>query len=862
MDLYPYPSTGFVDLDSKLNHLQLGDNVVWQVDDVEDYKSFVTPFVNRAIEQRRKLIYIRFATHSPLLEEMDGLEIIRLDPAEGFEGFSSQVHNIIAEKGYEAFYVFDCLSYLLSAWATDLMIGNFFMVTCPYLFELETIAYFGIIRDRHSFKTVARIRETTQLLLDLYRIDESFYIHPLKVWNRYSPTMFLPHKKVGDDFKPVSSSYDSSRLFSYISSEERKKAERNIDHWDKLFLDAQDMLESSASMKEIDEIFEQIIKLMISKDKRIKSLAKQYFTLQDLLNIKARLIGTGYIGGKAVGMLLARNILLNDKGYNWSSKLEAHDSFYIGSDVFYSYIVQNRDWKLRMEQKTQEGYFAKSGELRDHLLNGRFPAEIREQFQEMIEYYGQSPIIVRSSSLLEDSFGNAFAGKYESIFLVNQGSPEERYRQFENAVRRIYASTMSYDALSYRLRRGLDRLDEQMALLVQRVSGSYHGESFFPDVAGVGVSYNTFVWNEKLDPTAGMVRIVMGLGTRAVDRVEDDYPRTAALDNPLLRPHTTLENLKQFSQRQVDTLNVVRNEFETVPLSSLTSKDIDLSLDLIATEDKEASARMKQLGISGNKMWVLTFDEFLSNTDFVPDMRRMLTSLESAYDFPVDLEFALKFSQELGPQVNLLQCRPLQTKGIEKRAELPKNVDYDKLFFKSKGSFMGGNVSLDIDRVIYVDPENYIKLPINKKYDIARLIGRINHIIEEKGEANTIIMGPGRWGTTTPSLGVPVVFSEISKVCAMCEISYPGGNLMPELSYGSHFFQDLVESDIFYVALFVEHGGVVLNMDALKHNRNLLSKLMPEASKYNNVVKVYNVKKESLRLVSDVVAQDVICYKE
>ena len=119
-----------------------------------------------------------------------------------------------------------------------------------------------------------------------------------------------------------------------------------------------------------------------------------------------------------------------------------------------------------------------------------------DQFAEMLDYFGQSPIIVRSSSLLEDNYGNAFAGKYESVFCANQGSPQKRLEDFLSAVRTIYASTMSEEALRYRAHRGLLDRDEQMALLVQRVSGGLHGDLFFPQVAGVGLSYNPYVWNE------------------------------------------------------------------------------------------------------------------------------------------------------------------------------------------------------------------------------------------------------------------------------------------------------------------------------------------------------------------------------
>jgi KaiC/GvpD/RAD55 family RecA-like ATPase len=161
-------STGVKGLDEILNFLQTGDNVVMQVDDIGDYRSFVVPYVTTALENNERVIYMRFARHEPLLEPSGRIKIYKLNADAGFESFSTQVHNIIRQEGRDAFYVFDCLSDLLLAWATDLMIGNFFVITCPYLFELNTIAYFAILRGRHSFKTVARIRETTQVLLDVY----------------------------------------------------------------------------------------------------------------------------------------------------------------------------------------------------------------------------------------------------------------------------------------------------------------------------------------------------------------------------------------------------------------------------------------------------------------------------------------------------------------------------------------------------------------------------------------------------------------------------------------------------------------------------------------------------------------------
>jgi len=854
-----WASTGLKGLDEILSGLNKGDNVVWQVDSIENYQRFVDPFVRKALKDGRKVIYMRFADHVPLVQPDSHITIYNLDAGSGFESFSTQVHAIITHEGLETYYVFDCLSDLLSAWATDLMVGNFFKITCPYLFELETIAYFALLRGNHSFKTIARIRETTQLLLDVYNFEENFYVHPLKVWHRYSPAMFLPHLQQGENFSPIISSMDAAKLFSQFADRGLKSSARSLDYWDRLFMKAESLQSAPEHSEKVEETIKQLCRIMIGRERRISKLAEDEFLLEDLINIKNRLVGSGFIGGKAAGMLLARKVLSKDTSLDWDQRLEPHDSFYVGSDVFYSYIVENGWWKLFMQQKTKDGYFRVAPEMKENLLRGKFPDEIRERFQEIIEYFGQSPIIVRSSSLLEDSFGNAFAGKYESIFLVNQGDPQQRYAEFENAVRRIYASTMDENALTYRLQRGLDQQDEQMALLIQRVSGSYQKHYFFPDLAGVGVSYNTFVWKSELDPKAGMVRLVLGLGTRAVDRVEDDYPQIIALDQPLLRPYSEIEDVARFSQHNVDLLDTEENVLRTVELPNLLEK-VDVRLDLVASTDRHTEQKMKELGMKGKRIWRLTFEKLLSETDFTETMQKMLKILEYHYQYPVDIEFTANFTKNGELKINLVQCRPLQTKGLTAKVRIPEKIDSEKILFKSCGYTMGGSISQPLKRIIYVDPAAYVQMSFTQKYDVARLIGKLNRQIPNRETTPTILLGPGRWGTTTPSLGVPVNFAEINKVAVLAEVAYEGGNLMPELSFGTHFFQDLVETDIFYVAIFPQKQDAIFNQNKFLRMPNLLTEFLPDSSKYADAVRVCETNNEQLQIMCDILSQEVVCF--
>ena len=261
---------------------------------------------------------------------------------------------------------------------------------------------------------------------------------------------------------------------------------------------------SPGNREEREAMVRQLCRMIMGRDEKILTLAQEYLMLEDFLELKDHLIGTGFIGGKSVGMLLARKILLYKNRMKWERIQEAHDSFYVGSDVFYTYIVHNGWWNLFMEHKTDEGYFTAAAKLREVIPGGRFPDEIKEKFHQIIEYFGQSPIIVRSSSLLEDAYGNAFAGKVREPLPGQPGHRRTaRYAEFEQAVKQIFASVMGDDALTYRINKGLQKLDEQMGLLVMRVSGSYHGTYFFPDMAGVGLSLQPLHMEQRHGPGGG-----------------------------------------------------------------------------------------------------------------------------------------------------------------------------------------------------------------------------------------------------------------------------------------------------------------------------------------------------------------------
>ena len=851
-------STGIPNLDSVLNGLRIGDNVVWQVDNLDDYRRFTVPFAENALAEDKRVVYIRFAEHDPILAENQYSVTYNLDAHGGFESFTTSIYNIISQEGKGVYYVFDSLSDLHLAWVNDLMIGNFFMVICPYLFDLDTIAYFSLMHNTISFNTIAAIRETTQLLLNVYNSDGYLYVHPLKVWQRFSTTMFFPHLLKGDTLRPITDSVDVTRLITHIQKRGSESTLRNLDYWDRMFLKVEEALQYPTSREDIDYLHNSISRAILSRDERILDLVRKYFTLEDFVLLKDRLIGTGYIGGKTVGMLLARNIINANCDRNTRERMEPHDSFYIGSDVYYTYLVQNGWWHLFMKHKSEGEYFSAAEQLYEKLLDGTFPDSIKQKFQNIIEYYGQSPIIIRSSSLLEDSYGNAFAGKYESYFLVNQGSPEERFAEFVKTVKMVYASTMGIEALEYRHQRGLHTQDEQMGLLVQRVSGSYHDQYFYPDMGGVGLSYNTFVWDGDIDPDAGMLRLVSGLGTRAVNRVEDDYPRIISLDKPMKKPHGSQEDARNYSQHEIDILDIAENTIKTRHIHDLINMNNIRNMSLIATRDTELESYMRNHRTPGAQSWIIDFDRFIETTPFASQMKNILQTLEIAYDYPVDIEFTVNFTEDDNYRINIVQCRPQQTKWKTAPVPIPDNISSDSIFILSQGHFLGGNVVLPVSRVIYVEPEKYASLNQSQQYDIARFIGRLNKLSRESKNIHTMLLGPGRWGTTTPSLGVPARFSEINNTSILVEVALMRDDFIPELSYGTHFFQDLVESEIFYIALMPEKENVIFNPGLIEKFRKPLETFLDDGQKYSSIISVYDDIRD-LYLMSDIQKQKIIC---
>jgi hypothetical protein len=559
-----------------------------------------------------------------------------------------------------------------------------------------------------------------------------------------------------------------------------------------------------------------LIRTMISDQLRYINVAKEWFTINDLMEIRRRKLGTGRIGGKTAGMLLAMRILEESGDPDILNCLKVPDSYFIGSDVFYTFMSINnlvhwndQKYKDEAEMRAEYPLIARDFEASE------FPLDFLGDLSGLLEKVGRRPLIVRSSSLLEDNFGTSFAGKYESIFCPNQGTHAANLRALTRAIIRVYSSTLNPNALLYRRSKGLQDYDERMAILIQVVEGEVFGRYYMPQAAGVAFSRNLYRWAPQIRREDGFVRLVWGMGTRAVDRVGNDYPRLVALSHPLLRPSTDPHSIRRYSQQYVDLIDLEKNEFRSLPIHEvLDSRYPPLRQLVQVEEDGYFSSLRSRVLDTGIRSLVLTFEDFLKRTPFAERMRKMLNILEENYRSPVDMEFTaeIRNPEAVKPEIclTILQCRPQSFLISSEQATLPLNLRPQDVIFSTRFVVPEG-VIRRVDYVMYVPPEEYFRLPTSdSRFELVRTIGRLNAALKDEC---FICVGPGRWGSSNADLGVSVDYGDIYNTKALVELAGKGIGPAPEPSLGTHFFQDLLEQQIYPLAVYLDDEQSVFSTE-------------------------------------------------
>ncbi len=605
-----------------------------------------------------------------------------------------------------------------------------------------------------------------------------------------------------------------------------------------------------------------ITKGLISDQLRFVGISRKYFTMSDLKKILAHRVGRGKIGGKAAGMYLAYRILVTahpDDVIDLRQYIYMPKSYYIGADVFYDFLSKNGlSAYMNQKYKPVEQIETEYDNVKQAYLRGRFSDKVYQHLKDILEEVEDTPLIVRSSSLLEDRFETAFAGKYDSFFCPNQGTLDENLQDLVDAIKKVYASTLSPDALLYRRNKELLDYDERMAILIQKVVGTRYKQYYFPPLAGVGFSRAPFRWSRKIKRKAGFLRLVWGLGTRAVDRVADDYPRMVALSHPTMRPETSRPEIRRYSQHLVDIVDLEQNISATRPVKQVIGDDYP-GLQLLASVDKGdylQSIVALGFGLEPDNL-VLTFDGLLKNTNFVAVMKAILRKLEQAYDTPIDMEFAVDIIPGYPYptfKIYVLQCRPLNEYTFMETVTYPTNVPEADIVFTTEKWTPSGRVP-NISHIIYVDPVRYSALSdATTKLEIGRAVGRLNLLLADEV---FVLLGPGRWGSSNIDLGVKVTYADIFNASILAEIALPQGDKTPEVSYGTHFFQDLVEANIYPLPIYVSRPGAVFNHHFFEAAPNSLADLSPRDAGLQDYLKVVNVPAVTASRVLEVVMDGV-----
>lgn len=572
--------------------------------------------------------------------------------------------------------------------------------------------------------------------------------------------------------------------------------------------------------------------------------AKEFVEIEDFVKLVDRIImpagSHGKLGGKGAGLLLAHKVLERTQSPDRPvGDVRIPRTWFVASDGLLDFVAHN-DLQDVIEQKYKE-----IDSVRDEypsivrlFKSSTFPPRVINGLSVALDDFGDVPLIVRSSSLLEDRLGTAFSGKYKSLFLANQGTKTERLSALMDATAEVYASTFGPDPIEYRRDHGLLEFNEEMGILIQEVVGIRLGRFFLPAFAGVAFSNNEFRWSPRIKREDGLLRIVAGLGTRAVDRVSDDYPILAVPGQPHLRANVAIDEIVRYSPQQLDLINLETRQWETRKIADLLEEvgpkyPLMQQLFSILKDDMLHPAQPMLVDPKRDQL-VLTCQGLFGDTPFMEYMRNMMSLLQEHLATPVDLEFAHD-----GKHFYLLQCRPQSYSGDASPAPIPKDLDEKDIVFTAERYVSNGYVP-DITHIVYVDPAAYAELETrNELLAIGRAVGQLNKLLPKR---QFVLMGPGRWGSRGDlKLGVSVTYADISNTAMLIEVARRRGGYVPDLSFGTHFFQDLVEARIRYLPLYPDQDDIIFNERLLLGAPNLLTRMLPACAGLAETIRVIDV---------------------
>ena len=525
-------------------------------------------------------------------------------------------------------------------------------------------------------------------------------------------------------------------------------------------------------------------------------------------------IGSGAIGGKASGLVFSKDLLASHLNLAQSSELQINvPTLAVVATGFYDeFLALNKLRDLPFEEMTDEriGHAFQKTDLPVELLG-----DLRALSQQV-----KTPLAIRSSSLLEDRLGRPFAGVYATKMIPNnQFDADSRFRKLVEAIKCVYASTFFREAREYIRTTGSDPRDEKMAVIIQEIVGLRHGDRFYPDISGVARSFNYYPTPPAL-PEQGVVSLALGLGKTIVDggvswTYSPAYPKAPP-------PYGSVGELIKGTQTRFWAVNMGKapaydpvNEAEYLQSATLNEAEGDEVLRFLASTYDPGRDRMVP-GIGAKGPRVLDFAPVLV-LEMIPVnhiIKAMLHAAETVLNEKVEIEFAITIQQRRGDspmvRVGFLQVRPIVVAGG--LVDLPPDDLDDPRAIVASDRVMGNGVIDGIRDVVFVRPETF---SAEHTPSIAQEIGELNTALREHGTPYVLI-GFGRWGSSHPSLGIPVDWSQISGARAIVESTLPNMNV--DLSQGSHFFHNLSSFEAAYFMLHHE-GRYKIDWDWLNRQQ-------------------------------------------
>jgi hypothetical protein len=520
-------------------------------------------------------------------------------------------------------------------------------------------------------------------------------------------------------------------------------------------------------------------------------------------------IGDGSLGGKARGIAFVRYLLQKSMIKKSFQDINITIPFtaVIATDIFDQFMDNNRLHQLAYQHSNDMT-------IRDYFLRGFFPKEIKSKIIRLLKRI-KNPIAVRSSSLLEDSQYQPFAGVYDTYILPNNQrlSMDERLKEILTAIKLVYASTFLQDAKNYMISTSSRIQEEKMAVIIQEAVGRlYKDKYFYPNISGVGQSYNFYPFRH-IEPEDGLATIAMGFG-RSVVEGESSFRFSPPYPN-ILPQFSTIQDILENSQKYFYALDIRQSVGEQLLLGEETMLKMEVTegeshgtLNYIASTYNPQNDRIYP-GIFTKGYRIITFSQIL-NSDSFPFggiLKEILKVSAKAMGTAVEIEFAVNFGKD-GKKAEfcLLQIRPMVV-GREFSVDFDE-FDKNNILVSSTQAFGNGKVE-GIKDIIYVKKDAFDRA---KTPEIAKELGDLNKKMVNEN-IHYFLIGPGRWGSSDHWLGIPVKWSQISNASVIIETNLK--DFMVDPSFGSHFFQNITSLGIYYLTIDINKQDNYIKWDYL-----------------------------------------------